>query len=202
MNKPANVSAPVPTPVPAGPALTLLQQRQALWADPRQTVYAVVMGERVRDLPQRLQAAAIDDWDRLWTGELEPAEVQAAPVLLALPRESAFTDWLLGQADADIGPWGLLLLSPRPFLAVRLHSRRLCEAVLPDGENLRLDWMDPEVLQALLPTVTPDTLQRLFSELSTLVLLDRQRWTWLSLSAGHLVQRTNPLQHERQDAKT
>ena len=173
--------------------LSLAQQRQALWADERITVYAVVMGSRIPQLPARLQAAGIDDWDRLWTGELDAAELADAPLLLVLPRESAFTDWLLGQASRDFGPWGALLLSTRPFLAMRAHGRRLCEAVLPEGPEIRLDWMDPEVLQALLPLAPPEQLQRIFAELQSLVWIDAQRWIRCSLVMGRLEQRSSVL---------
>jgi hypothetical protein len=177
-------------PAATDPGLSLDQFKQALWADKGLSVYAVVMGDRVADLEQRLQAAHIDDWDRLWTGELDPAQQQAAPVLLALQRDTEFSDWLVGRAFADLGPWGLLLLSARPFLAVRQHGRDLCEAILPDGNQIRLDWMDPEVALALLPVAAANQLPRLFAGMQAWVLPQPQRWAWVQVSMGRLEQRS------------
>lgn len=182
-----------PTPHATDIALTLAQQREALWADERVTVYAVVMGSRIPQLPARLHAAAIDDWDRLWTGELDDAELANAPVLLVLPRDAEFSGWLLGQASREFGPWGLVLLSSRPFLATRAHARRLCQAVLPDGDQIRLDWMDPELMRTLLPLAPPEQLQRIFSDVQAMVLIEGTRWTRCSLVMGRLEQRSTLL---------
>jgi hypothetical protein len=177
-----------------GPALSPQQFKQALWADDGASVYAVVIGDRVPDLQQRLQAAGIDDWDRLWTGELDAAQQQAAPVLLALQRGSAFADWLVDRAYSDLGPWGLLLLSAQPVLPLRQHGRDLCEARLPDGDEIRLDWMDPEVALALLPVAAPDQLRGCFAALQALVLPQPHGWVWLRLDGARLEQRNLALQ--------
>lgn len=170
--------------------LTPVQQVQALWADGRQHVYAVILGSRVRGLRERLASAEVDDWDVLWTGELDASELDAAPCLVALIQTSDFTQWLVAEAAKAYGEWGLLLRSRRPFLELRSHARSLCQARLPDGSELRLDWADPAILQILLPLAPVDQLASVFSAVESIIVAGTGQWTHLSSSvAGLQVQR-------------
>ncbi len=166
--------------------LSLAQQREALWAHTGHKVYAVIMGSRVPGLRQRLAQADVEDWHGLWTGELEPDEQAAAPVLVLLRQASAFTDWLLAKGDADFPGWGVLVQSACTFLAMRSHGRALCKAQLPGGEPLRLDWADPEMLAALLPLAPLPQLQRVFQAVETIVFAQAERWTRWSFPLGRL----------------
>jgi hypothetical protein len=157
--------------------LSAPQQREMLWSDARRTVYALILGARIPGLRARFTQDAVDDWDGLWTGELDADERVKAPVLVTLRRDSPFTDWLLDEAAADFGAWGAIALSSLPFLAMRMHGRVLCKAQLPNGQAIRIDWMDPEVMEALLPVASPDQLQRVFSGVDALITLAPGRWT-------------------------
>lgn len=170
--------------------LSAQQQREMLWSDARQTVYALIMGARVPGLRARFTQDAVDDWDGLWTGELDPDDRIKAPVLVTLRRESPFTDWLLDEAAADFGAWGAIALSSLPFLAMRMHGRVLCKAQLPNGQAIRIDWMDPEVMEALLPVATPDQLQRVFSGVDALLTPAPDRWTRWTHGPSGLVRDT------------
>ena len=179
----------------AGPmplsALSSAQQRESLWADAQQRVYAVVLAAKVPGLRQRLASSDVDDWDGLWTGELDAAERAAAPVLVTLKRVSTFTDWLLDEAAKSFGGWGAIAQSKLPFLAMRSHGRALCKAQLPNGQAIRIDWMDPEVLEALLPVAGLDQLQRVYAGFDALVTIGSDRWTRWSVSAARLVRQTH-----------
>lgn len=175
--------------------LTLPQWREALWADPRQRVYAVLMGTRVTDLSARLSADEIEDWDRLWPGQLDSGGRAEAPVVASLrpPRPDApapFVDWLLSAAAREFGHWGALVRSRAGFLPVRRQARSLCEARLPDGDTIRLDWMDPEVMQVILPVAPPDQLQQVFTVFDDVWTPAPDRWTCWTLTAGRLGQRS------------
>jgi len=91
----------MPAPVEAASAstLSLPQQREWLWADARQRVYALMVTSKVPGLRERLAQGGVDDWDGLWTGELEADERAAAPLLVTLRRDSPFTDWLQEAYD-------------------------------------------------------------------------------------------------------
>ena len=169
------------------PSSTLAQQRESLWADARQRVYALMVTTKVPGLRERLAQGGVDDWDGLWTGELDADERAAAPVLVTLKRESAFTDWLLVEAAQSFGGWGAIAQSRLPFLAMRTHSRALCKAQLPNGQAIRIDWMDPEVMDALLPVAAPDQLARVYAGFDALVTMNADRWSRWSVSGARLM---------------
>lgn len=172
---------------PPASALSLAQQRDSLWADVRQRVYALMLATRIPGLRERLAQGDVDDWDGLWTGELDAEERAAAPVIVTLKRESAFTDWLFDEAVASFGGWGVIAQSRLPFLAMRTHGRALCKARLPNGQSIRIDWMDPEIVEAVLAVAAPDQLQRVYAGFDTLVTVAPDRWTRWSLSGAQLM---------------
>lgn len=175
---------------PPSRTLSLAQQRESLWADTRQHVYALMLAGRVPGLRERLAQADVDDWDGLWTGELDPEERASAPVLVSLKRASTFTEWLLTEAAGSFGNWGVLALSQLPFLPMRMHGRALCKAQLPNGQAIRIDWMDPEVMEALLPVAAPDQLERVYRGLDVLLTLSADRWTRWSVNGARLLRQT------------
>jgi hypothetical protein len=183
---------PTAEPPPSG-TLSPAQQRESLWADARQRVYALLVTPKVPGLRERLAHAEVDDWDGLWTGELDADERAAAPLLVTLKRESAFTDWLLAEAAASFAGWGAVAQSRLPFLAMRMHGRALCKAQLPNGQAIRIDWMDPEVMEALLPVAAPEQLRQVYAGFDALVTLSADRWTRWSLDGARLVRQTTAL---------
>ena len=176
---------------PPSSTLSLAQQRASLWADARQHVYALLLASRLPGVRQRLAQGEVDDWDGLWTGELDAEERAAAPLLVSLKPQSAFTDWLLCEAAAGFGAWGALAQSRLPFLAMRMHGRELCKAQMPNGQAIRIDWMDPELMEALLPVAAPDQLQRAYAGFDVLVTLGTDRWTRWSLAGARLERQTS-----------
>jgi hypothetical protein len=174
-------------------ALSVAQQRESLWADAQQRVYALLVTSKVPGLRQRLAQGGVDDWDGLWTGELDADERAAAPLLVTLRRMSPFTDWLLGEAAGSFAGWGAIARSKLPFLAMRTHSRALCKAQLPNGQAIRINWMDPEVMEALLPVAPAEQLQRAYAGFDVLVTLTTERWTRWSVSGARLVREATRL---------
>ena len=166
--------------------LSAAQQRASLWGNPRHRVYAAIVTSKVPGLRERLAQADVDDWDGLWIGELDAEERAAAPVLVTLKPQGAFTDWLLFEAAASFAGWGVIAQSALPFLAMRTHARALCKAQLPNGQAIRIDWMDPDVMEALLPVAAPDQLQRVYAGFDLLVTPGADRWTRWSVDGAHL----------------
>lgn len=181
-----------PTIVPL-PALAPAQHKAQLWADDSQQVFAVVMGERVPDLPARLAGADVIDHDCLLPGALEPELQRRAPYLVQLKRESAFTDWLLFEAGAGLGDWGVLVCSPAKRLFLRSHLRGLLQARTPEGQQIALDWMDPQVLQIILPRFDAAALSAFMGPVQSYVIAGAQHWFTASLNLGQLQSRTVPL---------
>ncbi|HEY4079215.1 MAG TPA: DUF4123 domain-containing protein [Burkholderiaceae bacterium] len=186
------MSTTTPPNTPA-PALAAAQHKAALWADDAQQVFAVVMGSRIPDLPALLADADVRDFDCLLPGALEPAQALSAPYLLQLKRDSAFTDWLLFEAPASLSDWGVLVTSSARLLQLRNHLRKLSDAQLPSGECIQIDWMDPEILLALLPLFDGSALSNFYGPVSRLVIASASTWHYTQLDMGRLVQRAVPL---------
>ena len=77
---------------------------------------------------------------------------------------------------------------------MRSHGRALCRAQLPNGQAIRIDWMDPDVMEALLPVAGADMLQRVYAGFDMLVTLQPGRWTRWSLQGADLVRTTSGAQ--------
>lgn len=179
-------------------ALSPAQLKASLWADADRRVYALVRGRCIAGLAERLEQAQgdaeLEDFDCLRPGALSAAERAAAPWLVQLRRDSALTDWLLFAADRDHGAgtgsidggWGLVVRSALPFLAMRAHARELGRARLPDGAEIALEWMDPEVLQALLASAAPDQLDRVFAGIDEMIVAGAAQWRHASAALGQL----------------
>jgi hypothetical protein len=162
------------------------QVKAGLWADARRQVYAVVMGSRVSDLPTRLATAQVIDHDCLLPGALSPEEEQQASYMVQLDAASPFTDWLLFEAAQGLGDWGMLALSDAPRLALRAHLRSLRQASLPDGRTIELEWMDPAILQILLPRFDRAGLSAFMGPMQSLALPRAAEWESAEYSAGQL----------------
>lgn len=175
------------TAAPPAPALSATQLKAQLWADERERVTAVVMGTRIPDLPQRLAQADIIDHGCLRPGALSRREQAEAAYLVQLQRESRFGDWLLFEAAAGLPDWGVVTVSAAAPLALRSHLRALADAVLPDGQPLELDWMDPPVLDALLPHFDAAGLRAFFGPMRALVIPSAKRWRRAELQLGQLM---------------
>ena len=189
---------PTPAVMPTEPArspaaLSAAQLKDQLWADDAQQLFAVVMGTRVPDLPARLARAELIDWDCLLPGALAAHEQADAPYLVQLKRESAFTDWLLFEASASLGDWGVLVSSAARRLTLRSHLRSLLQARLPDGRPIALDWMDPAVLQLLLPLFDAVGLSHFFGPVGSVSVAGADTWFTASVNLGQLAARITPL---------
>ena len=178
-------------------ALSPAQLRSSLWADNMVKVYALIMGRHVSGLPQRLAeadaSAQLGSYDCLWPGALSPAMRQQAPYLVLLKQDSTFTDWLLNEAAAGFGEWGVVLRANRTFLAMRSHCRGCGKARLNDGQDVTLEWMDPAVLRALLPLAPNDQIEELLSPFETVVIAGKQAWTFCTQQFGRVSMLEQPL---------
>lgn len=169
---------------PSSPALSAAQLRASLWTHAACAVYGVVMGERVPGLPAMLAQARVGEYDCLLPGALSPAQREAAPYMVRLQAESPFTDWLLFEAAAGLGDWGVLVTSEAPRLQVRTQLRELMQVRLPDGSEIDLAWMDPEILLALLPMLDAAQWQRFMGPVQAIVVAGAAHWTHVERLPG------------------
>lgn len=162
--------------------------KSMLWASPAAHVYAVVSGAVVPGLRDNLAKADVRGWDCLWRGALTPEKEAAAPYVMELTPEGAFTDWLLQEAPAAYPDWGVVGVGPLNLMGMREHARRLVDVTLPDGAKRRWAWYDPVLWAGMLPRLEPTQLDAVYGPLSDWVVVSPKTWHWLTLSAGQLVQ--------------
>lgn len=179
-------------PPPAGP-LAPAQHKAALWADPSLAVYAVAMGRRIADLPGRLAGVGLVGVECLRPGALTAAEQHDAPHLVPLRASSAFADWLLFEAAVDFPDWGVVVRSPARPMPLRNHLRDLSRASLPGGQPIDLDWMDPPLLQALLPGFGAAELTDFFGPVRSFTVPGAASWRHAEAPHGRLAWREVPV---------
>lgn len=169
------------------PASTLPQQKASLWTQTGARVYAVISAAEVPGLLNQLTPQNVAGWDGLHRGALPPDEAASATYLVELRAESAFTDWLLGEASATLPNWGVLVVATQGLRAVREQLRGLSQAHTPQGRRFELRWFDRAVLQVLLPSLSAAQLSTFFGHCSAFVLPEALRWTWYRASVGQLM---------------
>ncbi|MCE9660228.1 MAG: DUF4123 domain-containing protein [Burkholderiales bacterium] len=174
-------------------AFSPAQLRASLWARQGSRVHAVIDGLVIPGIEEKLKGAQLAGWDCLQRGAMSAEAAARAPYLAELGESSPFTDWLLGEATPTYPGWGLLSISMKPLLPVREHCRTIGEVILPDGDRRAWRWYDPEVLQAILPTLLAGQLDEVFGLGQTIVLPAADAWTWLSMEQGVLATDVRPL---------
>ena len=178
-------------------ALSYAQLKSALWSRSGARVHAVIDGLAVPGLPAKLAAADVSGWDCLERGALSPADAERAPYVVELRESSPFTDWLLGAATAAHPQWGVVIACTEALLRVREWCRDLSTVVTPDGGRRAFRWFDPEVLQTLLPALSPSQLDTVFRLDQSLVLPAADAWTWHAMHEGVLAAERRALMADR-----
>jgi len=151
------------TPIPAQ---ALLQQ---LFAVPETTVYAILDGASVPQLPQTLARLGAEA-ECLYRGELEPDMAQVAPYLAVVPFDHPFTDWLLQEGWGK--HWGVFAISKADFRDLRMHLRTFLKVYGPDLTPLYFRYYDPRVLCTYLPTCNEQELRTVFGPVLRYLLED------------------------------
>lgn len=169
------------------------QLRAALWTQSQARVHAVLDGQVLPGLPQRLQEADCAGWDCLQRGALGPQAAAEAAYIVELREQAPFTHWLLHEAATDFADWGLLSVSHQPLLALREWARDLQDVRTPDGRRRPWRWWDPGLLQTLLPGFSAEQRDLCFAVPQQLVLVGAQRWVWWWQEQGQLRHEVRPV---------
>ena len=174
-------------------ALSYAQQKAALWNRSGARVHAVVDGLIVPGMAAKLAAADVSGWDCLQRGALSAEAAERAAYIVELGPESQFTDWLLTVATGVHPHWGVLLVSGQSLLAMRQHCRDLCSVIAADGERRNWRWYDPEVLDAMLPSLSAAQMDEVFGAGQSMVVVARDAWTWHAMEQGVLASSVRPM---------
>lgn len=122
-------------------------------------VFAILDGARDERIhPTLLQSA--NEHCCLYRGDLEPDLTAAAPYLVQLQPEGAFTTWLVSYGWGD--SWGVFLQSAASLPELRRHFRRFLMVYDPDGQPMYFRYYDPRVLRVYLPTCNASELRIIF----------------------------------------
>lgn len=141
--------------------------KAALYAAPSATVFAILDGASVPDLPATLFSFR-PEYACLYRGTLDPDLAEVAPYLAVLEREEAFTDWVLGHGWGKC--WGVFGSSGAGIRELRNHFRRF--ATVSDastGKALYFRYYDPRVLGVYLSKCNAEELKGFFGPVTSFV---------------------------------
>jgi len=142
-------------------SLPILAQavRQQLFTVPETTVYAILDGASVPELPQNLARFSVAA-ECLFRGELGPDMAQVAPYLAVAPPNHPFTEWLLQEGWGQ--HWGVFVISQANLRTLRMHLRTFLKVYGPDLKPLYFRYYDPRVLRVYLPTCNDQEARTIF----------------------------------------
>jgi hypothetical protein len=133
-------------------------------------------------------------YESLFDGKLGAATAEAAPYLIAIPKNSPLLGTLLRMGWGR--SWGVYFNSFLPFSEARKHLRRFLMVRSDDGREMYFRFYDPRVLRVFLPTCTVPEAMQFFGALSCYMMEaeDPKRITQFNCTPDGLVQKTLDLQ--------
>jgi hypothetical protein len=124
--------------------------------DLQQSLYAVLDGASVPNLPQELYQHE-PDFLCLYRGALDPDLAETAPYLVRLEPGTPFTEWVLNEGWGN--HWGIFLTASCEMRDLRSHFRKFLIVYDAAGKPLYFRYYDPRVMRAFLPTCNATELQ-------------------------------------------
>lgn len=142
-----------------------------LFSQPETSVYAVLDGASVEQLPQLL-------WEHepanicLYRGELEPDMAAVAPYLVKLEYDCPFAKLVCEKGWGN--HWGIFALTPAEvdIRVLRKHFRRFLMVNNPDGKTVYFRYYDPRVLRTYLPTCNTEEIKTIFGPVDNYITED------------------------------
>jgi pSer/pThr/pTyr-binding forkhead associated (FHA) protein len=129
----------------------------------RQSLYCVLDAARTPDVLPLLDGVP-ESFQSLYSGESAAQLGACAPYLVQLPGQSRLLRKLVRRGWG--GAWGIYLVSPEPFDAIRKHLRRFLQAQDENGGRYYFRFYDPRVLRVFLPSCAPEQGAKFFGPVS------------------------------------
>jgi hypothetical protein len=129
------------------------------------SVYVVLDGGSIPGLLEKLHAAPRPEFECLYTGQIKPDLAQVAPYLVRLEQNSEFAKWVIAEGWGK--HWGVFVVAPVDFRAMRHHLRHFLIVHTSDGKAYYFRYYDPRVLRPYLPTCTAGELTEFFGPIQT-----------------------------------
>jgi len=120
-----------------------------LFKDDGTAVFAVLDGGSIPGLLEKLHAVPRLEFVCLYAGEIKPELAKVAPYLVRLEPNSEFAKWVLREGWGK--HWGVFVVAPADFLAMRRHLRRFLIVHTTDGKTVLLPLLRPARAAALSP---------------------------------------------------
>jgi len=138
-----------------------------LFKDDGTAVFAVLDGGSIPGLLEKLHAVPRLEFVCLYAGEIKPELAKVAPYLVRLEPNSEFAKWVLREGWGK--HWGVFVVAPADFLAMRRHLRRFLIVHTTDGKPFYFRYYDPRVLRNYLPTCDREQLEQMFGPAASYV---------------------------------
>lgn len=138
--------------------------RATLWPKgPRSDIWAII--DTARD-PKAYWTLANShlNYSCLFAGELPDVLEQAAPYLVQLTSEDAYTDYLAANLGNSLG---VFLQCDAAMKSVRHHLRKLLTVRDPRGAKMLFRFYDPRILRVFLPTCDSGELEQMYGPIKT-----------------------------------
>jgi hypothetical protein len=132
-------------------------------------VFCILDGASIPDLLDHLYSGD-REFECLYRGELQPDLAEAAPYLVALPRSSDLTRWILERGWG--GHWGIFVRSSENLGTLRRHFRRFLMVHDSNAKPLYFRFYDPRVLRVYLPTCNSAELTAIFGPIDAFIIED------------------------------
>ena len=157
------------------------------------SLYAILDGARNEGIFGSTLSSGCE-YECLYRGELEPDLAAAAPYLVRLEKDHAFTYWLLGKGWGD--SWGVFVQSAAGLRDLRQHFRKFLMVYDPNVRPVYFRYYDPRVLRAYLPTCNATDLETVFGPVVSYLVEDEDPNVLLrfSVSGGALQVQKTPLE--------
>ena len=143
---------------------TVQEVKRQLFSGQKNTVFAILDGASVPDLPANL-VRFNPEHVCLYRGELDPDMAEVAPYLALLERDAPFTDWVVSNGWGE--HWGIFGTAQADLPTLRRHFRNFTTVIDHSGSTLFFRFYDPRVWREYLGTCNEEELLKFFGPVFT-----------------------------------
>lgn len=144
--------------------------KSELFSEPSATVFVILDGATVPDLPASL-ASFRPECACLYRGDLEPDMAEVAPYLAIIERDDLFTEWALCNGWGR--GWGIFGTSRVRLPELRKHFRRFVKVHnATTGRLMYFRFYDPKALRIYLPACSPEESRGFFGPVTSYLMED------------------------------
>lgn len=134
-------------------------------------IYAILDAARDEAIYNKIQESGLLG-GCLYYGKKAEELADAAPYLVRLKPEDAFTEWLMNNGWGN--SWGIFLESKAAPEQLKRHFRKFLTVYDEDGNPLYFRFYDPRVFRVYLPTCNAEELEIIFGPVNRYYLENKE----------------------------